>query len=100
MTSSTRKTPRLATRLILATLALLLPLYLILLFGYAAGGREQRTSEVANSVVIGETLATVIDGFRRDLNTTVLGAALAFGERAGPLDQQGIGPYLDALARE
>jgi len=97
---NTGRTPRLATRLILATLGLLLPLYLILLAGYAAGLREQRTNEVANSVTVGQMTASVIDGFRRDMSGTVLAASLAFGDRFRPLDQDNIGPYLDSLARE
>jgi signal transduction histidine kinase len=100
MGSTTRATPRLATRLILATLGLLLPLYIILIAGYAAGLREQRTSEVANSVVLGQMAASVIDGFRRDLHGIVLPVSLAFGDRAQPLDQDTVGPYLDTLARD
>ncbi|HEY3057538.1 MAG TPA: ATP-binding protein [Chloroflexota bacterium] len=96
----TSRTPRLATRLILATLGLLLPLYLILLAGYATALREQRTSEVANSVTVGQMTASVIDGFRRDLNGTVLATTLAFGDRERPLDQDTLGPYLDTLTRE
>jgi signal transduction histidine kinase len=95
-----RRTPRLATRLTIATLGLLVPLYVILLAGYGAGLRDQRTSEVANSVVLGQMAASVIDGFRRDLNGTVLATTLAFGDLARPLDQANAGAYLDALARE
>jgi signal transduction histidine kinase len=98
--TGTRATPRLATRLILATLGLLLPLYIILIAGYAAGVSEQRTSEVANSVVLGQMAASVIDGFRRDLRGIVLATSLEFGDRAQPLDQNSLGPYLDTLARD
>jgi hypothetical protein len=99
MLSDLRRRPRLATRLTIATLALLLPIYLILLAGYAAGVQAQRTAQVGDSVVFGQMAATVVEGFRRDLEGTLLAASLALGDTSRPLDQASVGPYLDALSK-
>ena len=53
--------PRLATRLTVATIALLVPIYVILLLGYAAGVREQRAAEVSDSVIVGQMAGAVVD---------------------------------------
>jgi signal transduction histidine kinase len=98
MLADLRRRPRLATRLTLATLALLLPIYLILLAGYAAGIQEQRTTLVSDSVVFGQMAAAVVDGFRRDLEGTLLAASLALGDSPRSLDQDGAGSYLDLLS--
>src|SRR5258708_1899492 len=99
MLAELRRRPRLATRLTLATVALLVPLYLILLAGYASGVQEQRSVEVANSVTFARMTAAVVDGFRRDLEGTLLAASLALGSRSQPLDQDTVGPYLDVLGK-
>jgi len=95
-----RARPRLATRLTIATLLLLLPLYLILLFGYVADQRAQRTNEIGNSLVLGQLAATVVEGFRRDLNGTVLAASTVLGDQQRPLDQATVGPYLNTISAE
>src|SRR5260221_13260418 len=43
--------------------------------------------------------STVVDGFRRDLEGTLVAASLALGDNSRPLDQAGVGPYLDALGK-
>jgi hypothetical protein len=91
--------PWLATRLILATIALLVPIYAILLLGYAASVREQRAAEVSNSVLVAQMAASVVEGFRRDLEGTLLAAGLALGDQTRPLDQATVGPYLDGLTQ-
>ncbi len=78
---------------------MLVPLYLILLAAYATGLRDQRTNEVENSLLVARLVASVIDGYRRDVSGTLLAASLAFGDRARPLDQDSLGPYLDQVAR-
>jgi hypothetical protein len=36
--------------------------------------------------------AIVVEGFRRDLEGTLLAASLALGDSSRPLDQAGVGP--------
>ena len=94
------RSTRLATRLTVATLALLLPLYLVLLAGYISDQRAQRTSEIANSIVLGQLAASVVEGFRRDLTGTVLAASVVLSDQQRPIDQDTVGPYLTTIASE
>jgi len=99
MTVDVSGRPRLATRLTLAMVALLLAIYVILLAGYAADIRERRAAEVDDAVISAQMAASVVDGFRGNLETTLLAAALALNDHPPPLDQASVGPLLDGLAR-
>jgi signal transduction histidine kinase len=85
---------RLATRLTVGVVGLLVLLQLIVLATYAANLQERREAALDNAVDVGRTLAAVVDGFTRDLEGMTLAAALAYGASAGPLDQPTVGPSL------
>ena len=91
---------RLATRVTVAVILLLLPLFLADLLAYRGIDEERRRAELENATTIAYTVATVVDGFARDIEGAFLAAALALGDRSDELDQPSIGPYLDALARQ
>ena len=67
--------------------ALSVPLELIVIASAIAGIQERRDAEMQNSVLVGQALAAVVDGFARDLQSTILVMALALGADEGPLDQ-------------
>lgn len=81
-------------------MALLLPLYLVLLAGYVADARAQRDVEITNAVALAQLTASVVEGFRSDLEGTLLATTLGLGDRFRPLDQASVGPYLDRLVAE
>lgn len=88
---------RLATRLTVGVVALLIVLQLIVLATYAGNLAERRDSELENSVDVGRTLAAVVDEFTRDLEGMMAAAALAIGANPQPLDQATLGPYFAQL---
>src|SRR5688572_25091834 len=91
---------RLATRVTAAVVLLLVPLLLVELFNYRQAADDRRRAEIENAVVVANTLATVVDGFGRDIEGTFLAAALGIGARPGQLDQAALGGFLDRIARE
>jgi signal transduction histidine kinase len=80
--------------------ALLLPLQLIVIASYLRDVDTRRDSEVDGAIVVDQTVAAVVDGFIRDLESTTLAAALALGQRDEPLSQQTVGPYIRRLSEE
>jgi signal transduction histidine kinase len=91
---------RLSTRITLVALTALVPLLIVLLLSYAETARQRREKEVADAELIGQTVAAVVDGFARDIEGTLLAAAIGIGSRAGPLNQETVGVYFDVLTRE
>jgi hypothetical protein len=91
---------RLATRLTLAVVALLIPLEAIVLWTAYAGIQERREAELTNSVLIGQALAAVVDGFASDLQSTTFAAAFGLGSQPGPLDQASAGDPLRLIAAQ
>ena len=89
---------RLATRVTAAVALLLVPLLLIELVNYSRAAEERRQAEIENAAVVANTVATVVDGFGRDIEGTFLATALGIGDRPGALDQATLGPMLDHLA--
>ena len=85
---------RLATRLTVGVVALLILLQLIVLSAYANNSQERREAELANAVAVGRTLAAVVDGFARDLEVLTLATALALGADERPIAQAEHGAYL------
>jgi signal transduction histidine kinase len=70
------------------------------LASYVDSVQEQRAAELEDAVIIGQSVAAVVQAFAQDLETTLLAAGLAISERSGPLDQASLGPYLTALVSE
>jgi signal transduction histidine kinase len=91
---------RLATRVTVAVVLLLVPLLIVELFNYRQAADERRRAEIENAAVVANTVATVVDGFGRDIEGTFLAAALGIGARPGQLDQAALGPLLDRLAQQ
>ncbi|MCC6628010.1 MAG: sensor histidine kinase [Chloroflexi bacterium] len=89
---------RLATRLTVAMLALLLLLQGLGLIAASWQAQERRAAEQAQGVALAETLASFVGGYAADLEHLTLAAALALGAADQPLDQATVGPYLQALA--
>ena len=77
----------LATRLTLVVVALMVPLELIVLWTAFAGIQERRDAELEDAILIGQSLAAVVDGFASNLQSTTLATAFALGSQPGQLDQ-------------
>jgi hypothetical protein len=91
---------RLATRFTLAVIALAIPLELIVLWSGLGLLQERRAAELENAVLIGQALATVVDGFAADLESSTLSTAIALGAQSGPLDQDTAGEHLRLIAEQ
>jgi len=100
MTSLSPRNWRLATRLTVGVVGLLVLLQLIVLATYVAHLQERHDAALDNAIDVGRTLAAVVDGFTRDLESMTLAAALAFGTNPGALDQTSVGPHLARLMNE
>ncbi len=85
---------RLATRLTVGVVALLILLQLIVLGMYAGNAQERREAEVDNTVDLGRTLAAVVGSFTRDLESLMLVTALSVSGDQRAIDQSSYGPYL------
>lgn len=90
----------LPTRVTVAVAALLIPLLGILLIFYAHLGSERRAAEISNASEVAQAIASTVDAFARDLESTALATAIALGRQTGPLDQAELGPYLRSLSDE
>jgi PAS domain S-box-containing protein len=91
---------RLATRLTLVVVALLVLLESIVLWTALAGVQERRDAELEDTVLIGQAIAAVVDGFASDLQSTTLATAFALGSQPGPLDQASTGDHLRLIAAQ
>ncbi len=90
---------RLTTRLTVGIVCLLAVLQAIVLGTYVQDLRESRVNEAEETAVVSEMLATVVDGFARDVEGVTLGAALALGQSDETLDRSETISYLSSLAR-
>jgi signal transduction histidine kinase len=88
---------RLRTRLALAMVAVILPLQVVVTLSHRDNLNERRETEIENAVVVGRTVAGVVDGFIRDLEAFSLAAALALGAQERPFDEPRTYAYLDHL---
>src|SRR4051812_38794859 len=95
-----RSPMRLATRLTLAVLLLFFLVHVVLLASYAASANQRRQSEFDSSVVIAQSVATVVGSYRRDIETTLQAVARGFAIADVPLTQERIGSQLDAVAAD
>ena len=91
---------RLATRLTLAVLLLFFLVHIILLASYAASANQRRQSEFNDSVVIAQSVATVVSSYRRDIETTLQAVVRSFALTDVPLTQERIGAELTAVAAD
>lgn len=86
-------------RVMAAASALLAVLLLIVLVTHQRTSDERRTAEVSNAVETGEAVAGIVDGFARDLQSSMAALSLALAAQ-GQLNQSNSGPYLAALAKQ
>ncbi len=90
----------LATRVALASVALLVVLLVIVVTNFQQANDERRTAEVNNAYDTAQAVAGIVDGFASDLETAMLATALQFSDRPGPVDQSIAGANLHLLLQE
>jgi signal transduction histidine kinase len=86
-----------ASRLLLAFAALILPLALFSAWSYQRALEERRAASVDDAARLGQTAAAIVHGVLRDLDSTTLAMSQALGVQQIPLAQPIVGPYLDAI---
>jgi PAS domain S-box-containing protein len=91
---------RLVSQITLVVVALVIPLEMIVLWSGVANLEERRAAELEHSVLVGQALAAVVDGFAGDLQSSTLSTAIALGSQPGQLDQPTAGPHLRAVAEQ
>lgn len=75
-----RRPWRMRTRLTLALLAFIVPLTMLLILSHVENLSERRKSRVESFETVGQTIAAVVDGFARDLETLTLSASITLGD--------------------
>lgn len=88
----------LRTRLTLLAMATLLPLTALVVLSDFEDRDERRESAVASSKALGESIASTVDSFARDLESLTLAASLALGANGRPISQDEYGGYIVSLA--
>lgn len=83
-----------ASRMLLAFAALILPLAAISGNAYRSSIDDRRDAALVESVHTAQTAATAIQGLLRGLDGTALAMAAALGQQPGQLDQASVGSYL------
>jgi signal transduction histidine kinase len=90
---------RLRTRLALALLAVFIPLSILVFVTHIENLNDQRESRVESFETIGDTIAAVVDGFTRDLESFALSTTITLSEVAdADFNQANAGPYFQHLA--
>ena len=90
----------LTTRVLTAAGGLLAMLLIILLVSYAEAANERRSAEVRNAADTGQAVAGIVDGFAREIQTTLLSAAIGIAAQPGEMTQAAYGPTLRAIAED
>lgn len=88
---------RLRTRLALAMAAVVLPLLIVVTASHRESMAERREAQVDNSVLVARTVAGVVDGFVRDMESFSLAAAIALGAQQRPFTDPITFAYLNEL---
>jgi signal transduction histidine kinase len=89
-----------ASRLMLAFAALILPLALFSAWSYQRSLEDRRKTSVDDAVSLGQTAAAIVHGVLRDLDSTTLAMSQALGVQQIPLAQPIVGPYLEAVGQK
>jgi signal transduction histidine kinase len=89
---------RLRTRLGLALFIVFIPIAGLIVISQVENQRDRRDARVESFRTIGQTIAAVVEGFTRDLDSLGLATTLAVGDADITLDQQTMGPYLTHIA--
>ena len=90
----------LTTRVVTAASGLLAMLLVTLLLTYAESANERRSAEVRNAVETGQAVAGIVDGFAREIQTSLLSVAIGIAAQPGELNQATQGPTLRAIAED
>ncbi len=90
----------LATRVVIASAALLAALLAIVVATEDRANDERRRAEVDHSYETAQAVAGIVDGFASDLETTMLAAALLLGDRPEALTQATAGDHLKRLTEQ
>jgi len=78
---------RLRTRLTLALVALFVAIAALVVVSHYQYLRDRRDSRIENVETVSRTLAAVVDGFTRDLESFALSTTITLGEGRTPFDQ-------------
>src|SRR3972149_45395 len=78
---------RLRTRLTLALVALFVAIAALVVASHYQYPRDRRDSRIENVETVSRTLAAVVDGFTRDLESFALSTTITLGEGRTPFDQ-------------
>src|SRR5207248_9759664 len=92
----------LRTRLALALLVVFIPVFVLIIYSNRHALKDRRDSRVDSLATIGQTIAAVVDGFTRDLQSFALSISLTLGEAADaniPITQETFGPYFQDLTK-
>jgi signal transduction histidine kinase len=87
-----------ASRLLLAFAALIVPLAVFSVWSYQRTLDDRRDDALTDQVQLTRTFATMLDAQLRDFDTTMLATSEALGAQQRPLDQESVGPLLATLA--
>src|SRR3972149_9627211 len=77
---------RLRTRLTLALVALFVAIAALVVVSHYQYLRDRRDSRIENVETVSRTLAAVVDGFTRDLESFALSTTITLGEGRTPFD--------------
>ncbi|MGH2587195.1 MAG: ATP-binding protein [Dehalococcoidia bacterium] len=88
-----------ASRLLLAFAALILPLAAFAAWSYQQSLEERRENVLQDQLQLTRTAGAVISGQLRDFDTTLLASAHGLAAQSRVLDQSSVGPMLEALAQ-
>jgi signal transduction histidine kinase len=87
-----------ASRLLLAFAALIVPLAIFSGWSYQRALDERREGALADHVQLTRTIAAVLDTLLRDFDSTMIVTSQALGAQQRPLNQETVGPLLATLA--
>src|SRR5215471_8452965 len=89
---------RLRTRLGLALFIVFIPIAGLIAISQVENQRDRRDARIESFRTIDQTIAAVVDGFTRDMDSLGLATTLALGDTNVSLDQPTMGPYLTHVA--
>lgn len=90
----------LVTRVMVAAVSLLAVLLATVVVNISRANAERRNAEVTNAYESAQTVAGIVDGFARDLETAMLTTSLVAADPFRPLNQATTGPLLDLLVKQ
>jgi PAS domain S-box-containing protein len=86
-------------RLLLAFVALIALLALFSIWSYQRSRDERRAASLEETVQSAQTVAALVQGLLRDLDSTTLAMSQALAIQEQPLNQETVGPYLATVVQ-